>query len=94
MLIPYLKTFFDEKNLPPVAWDEDDFEDVLDSNEHNIVHIDNLAVIEYIGNASKAEQKRIATVIRTIDMANGDVNDYLKHLAKAIVVPESVTFNV
>lgn len=74
----YLETFFEEKDLPFVSWS------VLDS-DGNTHHINNEVVIEMIGKAPDSEQEQIAGVIRKIDFHNGDVNDFLKHLAGALV---------
>lgn len=77
-MIPYLKTFFEEKQLPYVSWELVD--------DAGVVHlIDNDVVLEAIGQTGTPEQKAIGDVIRKIDFDNGDVNDYLKHLAGAII---------
>lgn len=77
-MIKYLKTFFDEKDLPNIEWE------IVDEN--GVSHfISNVVVMEHIEIAPIAEQKKIADVIRKIDFANGDVNDYLKHLAGALI---------
>lgn len=78
MLNPYLKTFFEEKELPAIEWD-------ITDNEGTQHFIGNEIVIEHIGIASNDEQEKIAHVIRQIDFKNGDVNHFLKHLAGAIV---------
>ncbi len=78
MLIKYLETFFQEKQLPSACWDL--------TAEDGITHfIDADVVIEHIASASVVEQNKIADVIRQIDFRNGDVNDYLKHLAGALI---------
>lgn len=77
-MIKYLKTFFDEKSLPYASWtlfDDDGVQHLIDSD----------IVLEHIATASAVEQNKIADVIRQIDFANGDVNDYLKHLAGALI---------
>ena len=77
-MIKYLETFFAEKQLPFASWELKD--------EEGILHIiDNGVVIENIELASAVEQNKIADVIRRIDFANGDVNDFLKHLAGALI---------
>lgn len=74
----YLETFFDEKDLPEVSWE------LYDKN--GVWHlIDSSVVKEAILQAPEAEQKAIANTIRRIDFANGNVNDFLKHLAQALV---------
>ena len=74
----YLKTFFEEKNLPHVCWNIEAPNGVMHS-------IDNEVVIEHISTCNNREMTDIADVIRKIDFANGDVNHFLKHLAHAIV---------
>jgi len=74
----YLHTFFEEKKLPSVSWE-------LQDNEGTTHFIDSDFVDEAIFNAPQHEQKGIGDMIRKIDFANGDVNDYLKHLAQALV---------
>ena len=77
-MIPYLETFFKEKQLPDVSWELKD--------DGGMTHwIGNEVVIEHISIASVEEQNKIADVIRKIDFANGDVNDFLKHLAGALI---------
>jgi hypothetical protein len=41
-------------------------------------------VIDAIMTTSVEEQKAIGDVLRRIDFVNGDVCDYLRHLAKAL----------
>lgn len=41
-------------------------------------------VIEAIMSAPQSEQEKIASMIRRIDFANGDVTDYLRHLGRAL----------
>ncbi len=77
-MIPYLRTFFEEKQLPFASWDLVDDEGVT-----HFINSD--VVLEHIDMAHGDEQKRIGDVIRKIDFNNGDVNDYLKHLAGALI---------
>ncbi len=74
----YLDTFFDEKGLPTVTWN-------LKAQDGTSHTISNEIVLEHIAIAPKREKKAIGDMIRKIDFANGDVNDYLKHLAGAII---------
>lgn len=77
-MIKYLKTFFTEKQLPYASWnlfDDDGVRHLIDSD----------VVLEHIEHASADEQNKIADVIRKIDFANGDVNNYLRHLAGALI---------
>lgn len=74
----YLQTFFAEKDLPFQSWE------ILSSS--GVPHmIDSEVVIEAIMNAPEDEQRKIADIIREIDFRNGDVNHFLKHLAKGLV---------
>lgn len=77
-MIQYLETFFKEKKLPHVSWELVD--------DAGVTHfIDSDVVLEHIEKTSDREQNGIADVIRRIDFKNGDVNDFLKHLAGAII---------
>lgn len=79
----YLKQFFEEKVIPY------DLFEVVDGGE---VHwIDNETVIELIKEAPVNEQKQIADVLRKIDFYNGNVNDFLKHLAEAFVKTQNAS---
>jgi len=77
-MIKYLETFFAEKDLPIAIWE-------LTDNDGAAHWIDSAVVLEHIAIAPVAEQEAIANVIRRIDFDNGDVNDYLKHLAGALI---------
>lgn len=77
-MIQYLKRFFDEKQLPFAQWE-------LEDNTGMTHIISNEVVIEAIGNASNGEQQAIASMIRKLDYHDADVNDYLKHLAGALI---------
>lgn len=74
----YLKVFFAEKNLPEVNWE-------LRDNSGQLHWISNAVVIEQILCAPKHEQKAIGDMIRKLDFHNANVNDYLKHLAGALI---------
>lgn len=73
----FLKTFFEEKNLPEVTFE-------VDSPNGTPNFIPNNVVIEHILAAGPYEQQQIANILRKIDFANGDVNHFLKHLAGAL----------
>ena len=74
----YLKTFFDEKNLPLQNWELVD--------QDGVTHwISNEVVIEHIFATTRQEQTQIANMIRKIDFMNGDVNHFLRHLAGALI---------
>jgi hypothetical protein len=74
----YLQTFFKEKALPFAAWE-------IVSSSGTSHMIDSAVVIEAILHAPAEEQQKIAAIIREIDFKNGDVNHFLKHLAKGVV---------
>lgn len=73
-----LKTFFEEKDLEYKSWEIE-----YRGQTH---FIDNEVVIENILNAPKSEKEKISEVLFKIDFANGDVNDFLKHLANGLIV--------
>lgn len=73
----WLETFFEEKNLPEVT-----FEVKGPLGTDNM--IPNTVVIDYMLAAPESERKQIVKVLRKIDFANGDVNDFLKHCAGAL----------
>jgi len=77
-MIPYLETFFAEKNLIEEEWELQD----SDGTTH---FISSAVVLEQIEIAPVHEQEAIANVIRKIDFANGDVNHFLQHLANAVI---------
>ena len=70
--------FLEEKELSPEAWE-------ITGSDGEINQISSEVVIEAIKNAPPNEQRGIKDMIVKIDFANGDVNDYFKHLAKALV---------
>jgi hypothetical protein len=74
----YLEVFFEEKQLTPQSWE-------IEGNDGMTHFIDSDVVIEAIMGAPPEEQEQIANTIRKIDFVNGDVNDFLKHLATALV---------
>ena len=73
----YFDMFFKEKRLPYRVFE------VTDSQ--GISHIiPNEAVIEAIKATTGREKAKIQETIRRIDFMNGDVNDYLEHLARGL----------
>lgn len=74
----YLQLFFKEKQLPIVWWN-------LRAKDGTPHTISNQTVLEFLAQAPSSEKKGVGNMIRRIDFANGDVNDYLKHLAGAII---------
>jgi hypothetical protein len=76
----YLTAFFNEK-----AIDRDETFDVDSKNgTPNVMSYG--VVIDTIKGAPINEQRGIADMLRKIDFRNGDVKDYLRHLAKALAV--------
>lgn len=74
----YLRDFFSEKEIPEVTWD-------LKSEDGTWHHMPNAVVVEHITQCSVTEATEIGDVLRKIDFANGDVNDFFKHLAGALI---------
>jgi len=78
MLIENLKTYFEEKEIPY---------EVFEIENNGELHlIDNEMIIESIGNMPIAIQKKISNKITAIDFMNGDINDFLKYIAKGLIV--------
>jgi hypothetical protein len=73
----YLEIFFAEKEIPFAQWE------IEENGQQHI--IDNEFVINLIKDATESEQEQIATTLRKIDWYNGDVNDFLKHLAVSFI---------
>ncbi len=73
----YLRTFFDEKQLPIESW-------TVEAPGGTPNHFDTEIVIERIFAAPESEQQAIGDTIRRIDFGNGDVNRFLRHLSKAL----------
>lgn len=78
MPTPYLRRFFEEKDLPEVNWVLYD----INGNEH---HISNVVVVEHMTMMGKKEAKQVENVLRKLDFHNADINDFLKHLAGAVI---------
>jgi hypothetical protein len=74
----YLQDFFAEKEIDRDATFEIEG---LDGRTHGFEYG---VVIDAIMTTSVEEQKAIGDVLRRIDFVNGDVCDYLCHLAKAL----------
>lgn len=72
----YLRDFFAEKEIPETTFEVD--------GPSGPNAIPNAVVVEHIAQCSVAEATEIGNVLRKIDFANGDVNHFLAHLAKAI----------
>ncbi len=83
--VSWFERFLGEKNLPFVSWDipgEDGTPHMIDSD----------VVIEAIKGASSNEQAQIKDMIVKLDFGNADINDYFKHLAKALVLGYGLAF--
>lgn len=74
----YLLNFFEEKQINYTMFE------IIDVN--GLSHfIDTDFVIEAIHNAPVKEQQVISQTLRKLDFYNQPINDYLKHLATALV---------
>jgi len=74
----WFDTFLEEKNLPFETWE-------LVDNNGDTHFIDTDVVIETIKNCGSAEKAGIKNMLVKIDFVNGNVNDYFKHLAHALI---------
>ncbi len=74
----FLERFFEEKEIPFKQWELQD----SDGRTHII---DNKIVISLVLQAPTAEQEKIGTVLSKIDLLNGDVNHFLRHLAQGYI---------
>lgn len=74
----WFETFLEEKDLPYEQWE-------IEDQQGNTHIIDNEVVIEAIKSAPAAEQQQIKEKIIMLDFKAGDINDFFKHLAKALV---------
>ena len=74
----YLTNFFEEKEIS--------YQQFEITDENGLLHIiDTEIVIEAIMNCSIKEQFLISDTLRKIDFHNGNVVEYLKFLAEALV---------
>ena len=73
----FFQTFFAEKDLTEETYQ-------VESANGTINLIPSSVVIERIMNTRGEEAKNIESILRTIDLANGDVHHFLKYLAGAI----------
>ncbi len=74
----YLKRFFAEKDIPEVTW-------TLTAADGTPHIMSNVVVVEHIALVNKAEAAGLERMLTKIDFHNGSVNDYLKHLAGALI---------
>ena len=49
-------------------------------------HMQYVHVIDAMKSTTDAEQKKLKSMLVTIDVHNGDIRDYLRHLAQAIAL--------
>ena len=73
----FFQTFFAEKDLTEMTYE-------VESPDGTPNLIPTSVVIERIMNTRGEEAKNIESILRTIDLANGDVHHFLKYLAGAI----------
>lgn len=74
----YLRDFFAEKDIPEVAW-------TLTADNGDEHHMTNVVVVEHMTRVGDLEAEGLGSMLRRIDFANASVNDYLKHLAGALI---------
>lgn len=77
----YLKAFFEEKDIESKTW-------VIVTDDGLTHIICSEVVIENIMNAPEPEKAKIIPILRKIDFHDGDINDFLHHLAKALAEVE------
>tara|TARA_R100001594_G_scaffold24454_3_gene47978 strand:- start:1669 stop:2169 length:501 start_codon:yes stop_codon:yes gene_type:complete len=76
--VEWFERFLDEKELPYASWELE--------TEDGVHYIDSEIVIEHIiKSAPLNEQLAIKKIIVEIDVRNGDVNHFFKHLAWGLV---------
>jgi len=73
----YIYTLLEEKNI-----DLDTSFTVIGESGDNFMTVG--VIVEHILIAHKSEQKNIKNMLVRIDFNNGDILDFIKHLAKAI----------
>ena len=74
----WLETFISEKNINK--------EEMFTVEKTQVNYMNYGVVIESILNACKEEQRAIKNMLVKIDFLNGDIKDYLRHLAVAIAI--------
>jgi hypothetical protein len=73
----FFNRFFEEKDIPFTQFK---------IKTGGLTHfIDTEQVIQQIKNANREEQNRIVEVLMKIDRKNGDILDFLEHLAKGYI---------
>ncbi len=82
----YIETFFDEKEVPIEVWAITD-----DDGTFHIISSD--VVIEFLKTLDGKDAEKVRDTLVMIDFNNGDVNHFLKFVAKYITNPEAITFS-
>jgi hypothetical protein len=77
-----IEKFFEEKNLPLRGWE------ILHNGVHH--YIDSDVVIEAILKTKGHERKEVEDMLFCLDFKNACILDYLKHLAKCLIVENSM----
>lgn len=72
----YLRDFFSEKDIPETTFEVE--------GPEFINMIPNTVVVSHMTGMGEEEAKKVENTLRKIDFANGDVNHFLAHLAKAL----------
>ena len=78
----FLNRFFNEKNLDARVYE-------VTSANGTTNHIPSEIVIEAVKATRGQEAKQIESIIRKIDIHNGDVHHFLNHLAGAMAIDQS-----
>lgn len=74
----WFRTFIEEKDLPVVNWEIE--------HDGNLHMIDNYDMVEIICELPSENQRQIKDKLVAIDFMNGDVNHFLKYLAKGYIM--------
>ena len=77
MSMTYLRTFFNEKDLASQV-----YEVTAKGGTTNLFCTED--VVDALLNASDSTQEQAAGILRTIDLANGDVHHFLRHCAEGM----------
>jgi len=73
----FFNRFFEEKDIPYTQFKV---------KTGKLTHfVDTEQIIQQIKNANKDEQNQVAEVLMKIDRQNGDIIDFLKHLAEGYI---------
>ena len=75
----FLSTFFAEKDLAERTYE-------VEAADGTLNLVPTSSVIERILTTRGQERRQIETILRTLDIRNGDVHHFLQHLAQAMAV--------